>query len=89
MQRGTFIPHPAEGIKIAIVLEQHCAHDHIFQHTAGLAHKVVDLTAVKDVSLRDFFHLPGTICEWLFHLLLAVFEDPLCNVSKSAPPSPH
>lgn len=25
----------------------------------GLAHGVVDLTAVKDVGLRDFFHLQG------------------------------
>lgn len=54
------LPHLGDGIKIEIVLERYFLHDHISQHTADPSDRVVHLTAMKDVNLRDLFHLPDT-----------------------------
>jgi len=53
MQRGMFFPHLVKGIKITIILVRYCVYDCLAQHTAGLSHRALNFTAMRDVIVRD------------------------------------
>lgn len=89
MQRSMSPPHLGDGIDIEIVLERYFFHDHISQHTADPSHGVVHLTAMRMSILGIYSTYQTPIHEWMFLPLLTVFENSLCNASKSAHPSPH
>jgi len=49
-----FIPHlKVKGIKITIILVRYCVYDCLAQHTAGLSHRALNFTAMRDVIVRD------------------------------------